>query len=74
MLMQNNKKKDNLILSLSCNILIPVIILKNGNVWINQILIQFDRDIWVYKLLILVDISSAVFFIALICPVTYFFL
>ena len=73
MLMQNNKKKDNLILSLSCNILIPVIILKNGDVWINQILIQFDRDVWVYKLLILVDISSAVFFIALICPVTYFF-
>ena len=73
MFIQNNKKKDNPILSLSCNILIPVIILKNGNVWINQILIQFDRDVWVYKLLILVDISSAVFFIALICPVTYFF-
>ena len=55
MFIQNNKKKDNPILSLSCNILIPVIILKNGNVWINKILIQFDRDEWVYKLLISVD-------------------
>ena len=73
MFIQNNKKKDNPILSLSCNILIPVIILKNGNVWINKILIQFDRDEWVYKLLISVDISSIVFFIALICPVIYFF-
>ena len=73
MFIQNNKKKDNPILSLSCNILIPVIILKNGNVWINKILIQSDRDSWVYKLLISVDISSIVFFIALICPVIYFF-
>ena len=73
MFLQNNKKKDNPILSLSCNILIPVIILKNGNVWINKILIQSDRDSWVYKLLISVDISSIVFFIALICPVIYFF-
>ena len=71
--MQNNKKKDNLILSLSCNILIPVIILKNGSKWINKILIQYHGEEWVYQNSIIVDISSIVFFIALICPVIYFF-
>ena len=68
-----NKMKENPILSLCCNILIPVIILKNGSKWINRILIQYYGEEWVYQNSIIVDISSIVFFIALICPVIYFF-
>jgi hypothetical protein len=68
-----NKMKENPILSICCNILIPVIILKNGSKWINRILIQYYGEEWVYQNSIIVDISSIVFFIALICPVIYFF-
>ena len=68
-----NKKKENPILSLCCNILLPVIILKNGSKWINRILIQYYGEEWVYQHSIIIDISSIVFFIALICPVIYFF-
>jgi len=38
--MKKTKQKENPILSLCCNFLIPVIILKNGNKWINKILIK----------------------------------
>jgi len=38
--MKKTKQKENPILSLCYNILIPVIILKNGNKWINKILIK----------------------------------
>jgi len=68
-----NKQKENPIISLCCNILIPVIILKNGNKWINGILIQSYGEEWVYQHSFKVDISSIVFFIALIFPVIYFF-
>jgi len=68
-----NKKKENPLLSLCCNILIPVIILKNGSKWIKKILIQYHGEEWVYQNSIIVDISPIVFFIALICPVIYFF-
>ena len=71
--MKKNKQKENPILSLCCNILIPVIILKNGNKWINKILIQYHGEEWFYENSMIVDISSIVFFIALICPVIYFF-
>lgn len=67
------KNKENPILSLFCNILIPVIILKNGNKWINKILIQYHGEESFYENSMIVDISSIVFFIALICPVIYFF-
>ncbi len=67
------KNKENPILSLFCNILIPVIILKNGNKWINKILIKYHGEEWFYENSMIVDISSIVFFIALICPVIYFF-
>ena len=73
MKMKKNKQTENPILSLCCNILIPVIILKNGSKWINRILIQYYGEEWVYQNSIIVDISSIVFFIALICPVIYFF-
>tara|TARA_B100001250_G_C19741418_1_gene763247 strand:- start:155 stop:910 length:756 start_codon:yes stop_codon:yes gene_type:complete len=71
--MKKIKQKENPILSLCCNILIPVIILKNGNQWINKILIKYHGEDWFYANSIIVDISSIVFFIALICPVIYFF-
>ena len=71
--MKKTKQKENPILSLCCNILIPVIILKNGNKWINGILIQSYGEDWFYENSMIVDISSIVFFIALICPVIYFF-
>jgi hypothetical protein len=67
------KNKENPILSLFCNILIPVIILKNGNKWINKILIKYHGEEWAYQNSTIVDISSIVFFIALIFPVIYFF-
>ena len=69
----NPKNKENPILSLFCNILIPVIILKNGNKWINKFLIKYHGEEWAYQNTTIVDISSIVFFIALICPVIYFF-
>ena len=68
-----NKQKENPIISLCCNILIPVIILKNGSKWINGILIQSYGEEWVYQNSFIIDISSIVFFIALIFPVIYFF-
>ena len=71
--MKKNKQKENPILSLCCNILIPVIILKNGNKWINKILIKYHGEEWAYQNSTIVDISSIVFFIALIFPVIYFF-
>lgn len=71
--MKKNKQKENTILSIFCNILIPVIILKNGNKWINKILIQYHGEESFYENSMIVDISSIVFFIALICPVIYFF-
>ena len=71
--MKKNKHKENPIVSLCCNILIPVIILKNGNKWINKILIKYHGEEWFYENSMIVDISSIVFFIALICPVIYFF-
>ena len=64
--------KENPILSLFCNILIPVIILKNGNKWINKILTKLHGEQWVYQNLTIIDISSMVFLIALIFPVIYF--
>ena len=67
------KNKENPILSLFCNILIPVIILKNGNKWINKFLIKYHGEEWAYQNSTIVDISSIVFFIALIFPVIYFF-
>ena len=71
--MKKTKQKENPILSLCCNILIPVIILKNGNKWIKNFLIQYHGEEWFYQNSMIVDISSIVFFIALICPVIYFF-
>jgi hypothetical protein len=71
--MKKIKQKENPILSLCCNILIPVIILKNGNNWINKILIKYHGEDWFYENSMIVDISSIVFFIALICPIIYFF-
>jgi len=47
--------------------------LKNGNKWINKILIKYHEEEWFYENSMIVDISSIVFFIALICPVIYFF-
>ena len=64
--------KENPILSLFCNILIPVIILKNGNKWINKILTKLHGEQWVYQNLTIIDISSMVFLIALTFPVIYF--
>ena len=71
--MISSKNKENPILSLFCNILIPVIILKNGNKWINNILNKYYGEEWTYQNFSIVDISSIVFFVALIFPVFYFF-
>ena len=71
--MKKTKQKENPILSLCCNILIPVIILKNGNKWIKIFLIQYHGEEWFYQNSMIVDISSIVFFIALLGPVIYFF-
>ena len=42
-------------------------------IWLKYILIQYYGEEWVYQHSIIIDISSIVFFIALICPVIYFF-
>ena len=49
------KNKENPILSLFCNILIPVIILKNGNKWINKFLIKYHGEEWAYQNTTIVD-------------------
>ena len=68
--MRNNK--ENPLLSLFFNIFIPVIILKNGDKWFSIIISHFQEFEWIYYKLIIIEISSVVFFAALIFPVTYF--
>lgn len=70
---EKKRQKENPILSIFFNILIPVLILKNGDKWINKILIKYHGEEWFYENSMIVDISSIVFFIALIFPFIYFF-
>ena len=70
--MMPKKNKENPILSLLFNIFIPVIILKNGNKWIDKFLIKYHGEEWANQSSTIIDISSIVFFVALIFPVIYF--
>ena len=65
----NKNKRENPILSLVFNIVIPVIILKNGVKWIQK----YQIDVWIDALLENVHISSVIFAIALFFPLSYFF-
>ncbi len=65
----NEKKKENPFLSLIFNILIPVVVLKNGVKWIQK----YQVDDLVGPLVNDSQISSAVFAIALFFPFFYFF-
>lgn len=68
-----NTNKENPIYSLCFNILIPVIILNKGINWIHKILIYYGKEESVSEISNSSEISSFVFFIALIFPVFYFF-
>ena len=64
--METIKNNENPLYSLCFNILIPVIILRNGNKWIDRILIYFQGVDPVYKDENTFDSSPIVFFIALL--------
>ena len=70
--MMAKNKKENPFLSLLFNIFIPVIILKNGNKWIDNLLTKYHGEEWAHQSSTIIDISSIVFFVALIFPVIYF--
>ena len=70
--METIKNNENPLYSLCFNILIPVMILRNGNKWVDRILIYFQGSDPVYKDENIFDSSPIVFFIALLFPVIYF--
>ena len=70
--METIKNNENPLYSLCFNILIPVMILRNGNKWIDRILTHFQGVDPVYKDENTFDSSPIVFFIALLFPVIYF--
>jgi hypothetical protein len=50
MIIENNKKKENPFISLLFNIIIPVIVLKNGGKWIDNLLIEFSSKKKYYQI------------------------
>ena len=70
--METIKNNENPLYSLCFNILIPVMILRNGNKWVDRILIYFQGSDPVYEAENIYDSSPIVFFIALLFPVIYF--
>ena len=70
--MESIKNNENPLYSLCFNILIPVIILKNGNKWMDRILIYYQGGGPVYQDEKNFDSSPIIFFIALLFPVIYF--
>ena len=66
-------KNENFFLSLGCNILIPVILLKRGRGWIEKYLIpEFENTSSFLDNLIVKNIDPIVFFIAILFPLLYF--
>lgn len=73
MIIENNKKKENPFISLLFNIIIPVIVLKNGGKWIDNLLIEFSSKKKILPDIIIEEVPSVVFAVALIFPFFYFF-
>ena len=65
-------EKENPLISISFNIFIPVLILKNGENWIYKILQLLDIAELPVQFLDTINLSSMAFLIALIFPVGYF--
>ena len=69
MISNKKNKPENPIYSVLFNIVIPVLILKNGNKWLGKILGHFD---FFHEWENLLNYSSMVFASALIFPIAYF--
>lgn len=67
-----NIDKESPLISICFNILIPVLILKNGDNWIHKILDLFDISELPLQLKGEINLSSITFLIALIFPIAYF--
>ena len=67
-----NMEKENPLISICFNIFIPVLILKNGDNWIHEILHLLDIAELPVQFLDAINLSSMAFLIALIFPVAYF--
>jgi len=67
-----NMEKENPLISICFNIFIPVLILKNGDNWIHEILHLLDIADLPVQFLDAINLSSMAFLIALIFPVAYF--
>ena len=65
-------EKENPLISICFNIFIPVLILKNGDNWILEILQLLDIAELPVQFLDTINLSSMAFLIALIFPVAYF--
>lgn len=65
-------EKENPLISICFNIFIPVLILKNGDNWIHEILHLLDIAELPVQFLDAINLSSMAFLIALIFPVAYF--
>ena len=66
-------KRENLFLSILCNILFPVILLKRGRGWIkNYLFSDFENIRSPFQIFISENIDSTVFFIAILFPLSYF--
>ena len=72
--MENIKnKRENLFLSILCNIMFPVILLKRGRGWIKDYLLSnFENISSPYQIFISENIDSTVFFIAILFPLLFF--
>ena len=68
-----NRDKENPLLNLSFNLLIPVIVLRNGDKWIGNFLFFTNGENLALQKSYLAITPSIVFIIALIFPITYFF-
>ena len=72
--MDNAKnKKENFLLSLLSNIIIPVILLKRGRGWAEKYLVfDFENSNSSFQNFFISNIDSTVFFIAILFPFSYF--
>tara|TARA_B100000073_G_scaffold287851_2_gene249818 strand:+ start:3713 stop:4471 length:759 start_codon:yes stop_codon:yes gene_type:complete len=67
---RNNR--ENIFLSLFCNIMVPVIFLKRGRGWIEKYFSLDTETNGLFNTFILANIDSVVFFVAILFPFTYF--
>ena len=67
----DNRKKENPLISILFNILIPVVILKNGDGWIGGYL-DYDVNNLSNSQVWILSTPSIVFLAALFCPIIYF--